>query len=118
MNTTCRKGVLILFQLVSFVCLHHPSYSQNSVPSNFVTLQPIPPSPDAAKIAQFDLNPPNLYTGTTSVPIPIYQINLDGASIPICINYHSGGIRASENASWVGLGWALSTGGSISRTKV
>lgn len=76
---------------------------------------PTPPSPDAAKLAQFDLAPVSLYTGTHSLSIPVYEIQVDGASIPIVLKYHSAGIRAAENASWVGLGWALSTGGSISR---
>ncbi|MEO1519125.1 MAG: hypothetical protein AAFV95_29435, partial [Bacteroidota bacterium] len=32
------------------------------------------------------------------------------------LNYHAGGVKVAEMASWVGLGWSLSAGGMISRT--
>lgn len=79
-------------------------------------IEPIPPSPDAAKLAQFELSPVSMYTGTHNFSVPLYELKLDGRSIPISLNYHSGGIRVAEDAGWTGLGWALSTGGSISRT--
>ncbi|MEL7006002.1 MAG: hypothetical protein AAFN93_25230 [Bacteroidota bacterium] len=79
-------------------------------------LEPTPPAPNAAKLAQFALTPTSPYTGAQNLSVPLHAIEIDGASIPLSISYHSGGIRASENASWVGLGWALSNAGSISRT--
>ncbi len=78
--------------------------------------QIIPPAPNAAKIAQFIEMPTSLYTGSQTLSVPLHTIEFDGVSIPISINYHSGGIRANEDASMVGLGWALNTAGSISRT--
>src|SRR5258708_861810 len=76
----------------------------------------IPPSPNAASIAKFGDIPVSPYTGTTDISVPIYTINTKGISIPIGLDYHTGGIRLADEAGWVGLGWALNSGGMISRT--
>jgi hypothetical protein len=101
--------------LISFllVCVTIKTFSQSTI---YQSHQPIPPSPEAAKLAQFELNPPSAYTGANSISIPVYKIEAKGSIIPISIQYHGSGIRVSENASWVGLGWSLNTGGSITRT--
>ena len=47
----------------------------------------------------------NEYRGLADINIPLYNINIDKVSIPLQLNYFSGGIRVSEEASDVGLGW-------------
>jgi len=59
--------------------------------------------------------PVSQYTGVPSISIPLYEINIKGVSIPIKLDYHAGGIRVDQEATWVGLGWSLSYGGEISR---
>lgn len=59
--------------------------------------------------------PVSLYTGVPSISIPLYEIKLKGKTIPITLNYQSGGIRVDQEATWVGLGWTLSYGGEVSR---
>lgn len=76
----------------------------------------IPPSPNAAALGKYGDLPVSLYTGTTSVDIPIYTVVAGDLKLPISVNYHSGGIKVEEKASNVGLGWALSAGGVIART--
>jgi len=76
----------------------------------------IPPSPDQASLGKYGEFPVDLSTGVPSISIPLIEINEGGISLPITLNYHAGGIKVSEEASWVGLGWSLSAGGSISRT--
>ncbi|HWB27598.1 MAG TPA: DUF5977 domain-containing protein [Chitinophagaceae bacterium] len=76
----------------------------------------IPPSPNAASLMKFSDIPVSTYTGTADVTVPIYNIEAKGISIPVSVAYHTGGIRLREEAGWVGLGWALNAGGSISRT--
>src|SRR5688572_19544164 len=54
--------------------------------------------------------PVSEYTGIPNISIPLYQIEEDGIKIPLLLNYHAGGIRVSQEASWVGLGWDLAIG--------
>lgn len=56
------------------------------------------------------------FTGTPAISIPIHTLREGPLQVPVSVNYHGGGIRASEAASWVGLGWSLNAGGVISRT--
>jgi YD repeat-containing protein len=55
------------------------------------------------------------YVGRPSVTIPIYTINIGNINYPISLNYSSSGVKVSEIGSWVGLGWTINAGGSISR---
>lgn len=81
-----------------------------------VTNPIVPPTPNAMKITEFGGQRPNLYTGTASVSIPLYTIDFDGWKLPLTLSYNATGIRTNEEASEVGLGWALSATGVISRT--
>jgi hypothetical protein len=76
----------------------------------------LPPGPNAATLLKFSEVPVSPYTGTADVTVPIYAIKAKGISIPIDLAYHTGGIRIKEESGWVGLGWVLNAGGSISRT--
>lgn len=76
----------------------------------------IPPSPNAAALMKFTDVPVSPYTGTADVTVPIYTIQAKGITVPVNLAYHTGGIKLKEEASWVGLGWALNAGGAISRT--
>ncbi len=60
--------------------------------------------------------PIGTYTGTPQISVPIYTIEDNNLQIPISLSYNASGIRVAEEASWTGLGWALNTGGVISRT--
>jgi hypothetical protein len=76
----------------------------------------LPPGPNAAMLMKFSDVPVSPYTGTADVTVPIYTVQAKGISVPINLAYHTGGIRVKEESGWVGLGWALNCGGSISRT--
>jgi YD repeat-containing protein len=75
-----------------------------------------PPPPEAAALGKFAETPVSLYTGVPDISIPIYEVKLRGVTLPISLSYHAGGIRVTETASSVGLGWALQAGGNISST--
>lgn len=86
-------------------------------PSNVNMIPNIaPPSPDVAKLMQFESYPVNHYTGLANISIPLYVIKAGDITVPINLNYHTGGIKVTERSGWVGLGWSLEPGGSISRT--
>lgn len=74
------------------------------------------PSPQAYAFAQYADMPVSLYTGVPSIDIPLYTIQVGQFSFPISLSYHASGIKVSQEASWVGLGWNLNAGGNISRT--
>jgi hypothetical protein len=71
-------------------------------------------SPNAAALNKFVEFPVSHFNGLTDISFPLYEIKLKNVSVPITLKYHTGGIRVSEDASWVGLGWALNAGGIIS----
>jgi len=77
--------------------------------------QVVPVSPNSASLGIYGAIPVGHYTGTTNISIPLYEINLDGKKFPISISYHSSGIKVSQEASSIGLGWALNAGGVISK---
>jgi YD repeat-containing protein len=76
----------------------------------------IPPSPTAASLGKYGDVPVSIYTGIPNISIPLYTINSGTLSLPVTLNYHAGGIKVEEEASWVGLGWSLSAGGVITRS--
>lgn len=73
-------------------------------------------TPEAASLGKFQDMPVSYYSGLVNISIPLFEIKIDGLTVPVSMDYHSSGIRASEEASFVGLGWSLNAGGRISRT--
>lgn len=73
-------------------------------------------SPEAASMAVDVDYPVSLYTGVPNIDIPLYTVEVDGFQLPLNLKYHASGIRADQEASWVGLGWTLDVGARISRT--
>lgn len=73
-------------------------------------------TPEVAAFNRFIETPVSYFTGVPSISIPLYEISINGVSIPITLDYHAGGIRVDQDATWVGLGWSLNYGGEISRT--
>jgi YD repeat-containing protein len=76
----------------------------------------MPPSPEASSLGKFVDMPVGLYNGIPQISIPIFNIPINGKSIPISLSYHASGIKVTEIPSSVGLGWALNAGGVITRT--
>ncbi|MGG7667008.1 hypothetical protein, partial [Dyadobacter sp. BHUBP1] len=76
----------------------------------------VPPSPQAASLTRYVDIPVSYYTGTANISIPIYTVQDGKITLPISISYHPSGIKVADEASQVGLGWALNAGGVISRT--
>lgn len=73
----------------------------------------IAPSPTVAAIAKFGQIPIGYNTGVPKISIPLYTLKCGDLTLPISMDYHAGGIRVNDVASWVGLGWSLNMGGAI-----
>lgn len=74
------------------------------------------PSPTASSLGKYGEIPVGYYTGVPDIDIPIHTVTDGPLSLPISLNYHASGMKVAETASWVGLGWSLRAGGTISRT--
>lgn len=103
-----RKTLLLLF----VTCLAAISQAQQKLPS----LDYRPQSPVTAAFTRYGDIPVDLSTGVPSISVPIYTLNAPGINVPISISYHASGIKVSDVASAVGLGWTLNAGGVISRS--
>lgn len=75
-----------------------------------------PPSPTASSLGKYADWPVNLYTGVPGINVPLYTVQGRRMTVPITLNYHASGIKVSEIASWVGLGFSLDAGGVITRS--
>jgi YD repeat-containing protein len=88
--------------------------SSQPFPSTY-EVQKVPANPDVAQLGRFGDIPVNKYNGTANISVPIYEIDHDGLKIPIALKYNTSGIKVEQEASWVGLGWSLSEGMTITR---
>ncbi|WP_448105197.1 hypothetical protein [Pedobacter panaciterrae] len=102
-------ALCVVFQATT----HAQSQSLNPTFENMA-----PPSPNAAALGKFGSSPVGLSTGVPSVKVPIFTWHGKNfaKSVDVSLDYHAGGVQVDEMASNVGLGWALNTGGVISRT--
>ncbi len=78
--------------------------------------KPAQQSPNVAAIQKYGDFNVNLYTGIPDISIPLFEIQSGEITVPIVLSYHAGGIRYTDRASWVGLGWSVQVGGQITRT--
>jgi YD repeat-containing protein len=103
-----RSGIFIaLFFFFSISAFGQSS--QYFIPGVF------PQSPNTASQAKFGDYEVSMFTGIPNISIPLYEVKSGDLSVPITLSYHASGIKVAEVASWVGLGWSISAGGSVSR---
>jgi hypothetical protein len=72
-----------------------------------------PRTPESSGFEKYGATQVNEFTGTTNINIPIYTLKSRFLEAPITLSYQATGIRVSQEASWVGLGWDLNAGGRI-----
>lgn len=100
------KKIILSTLVIGLAIIGNPALSQRV----------ISPSPTAAGLTRSMDIPVNLYTGVPQINVPFYSLpHSNGASIPVGISYHAGGIKVQDVAGPVGLGWNLSAGGMITR---
>lgn len=76
----------------------------------------IPPSPTSETFKQFAGYKPSLATGTVNVPIPLYDIQVGGFSLPLSMQYYTQGIKMTDDPYPCGYGWIFSPGLRVTRT--
>lgn len=90
-----------------------PADVQSTVEKNFPI--PVQKSPNASSIERYGNYDVNLYTGLPNISIPLHTVKSGPIEFPVSLSYHSSGIKYTDQASWVGLGWSLIAGGQITR---
>lgn len=88
------------------------------IPNNFPLPKVVPLSPEMHGLGKYGDIPVSTYTGTPDISIPIYTAKSGKLELPIALSYHATGIKVSQEASWVGLGWNLIAGGSVALVDV
>lgn len=89
--------------------MSHISTSQN------LHLIPEVKSPNVANFETFGNVPVNFFTGTPNISIPIYTLQSGNIQVPINLSYHPSNVKPATQPGWVGFGWSLNPGGSITR---
>lgn len=75
-------------------------------------------TPEAFSFEQEVFRPISYYTGQANISIPLTQIQTNEITIPVTLNYvGGGGLRAINPYSSAGMGWRITAGGAITRTK-
>ncbi|MEZ2443355.1 RHS repeat domain-containing protein [Chitinophaga sp. RCC_12] len=106
------KGIcLLLFSLFFRVAL----FAQNG-PGMMDIPKVIQPSPNAASLGKYGDVPVGLYTGIPGISVPLYTAYIGKVPLPISLSYYASGLKVSELASQVGLGWTLNAGGAVTRS--
>ncbi len=110
---TLKTSLLIrsFFATLTFTLLANFCFGQ----SNFQPRNVTPASPDVANFAKYGSYEVSYFTGLPDISIPLYTITQNDLSVPIVLRYHASGIKVTDDAGWVGLGWSLDAGGQISR---
>ncbi|GAA3934865.1 hypothetical protein GCM10022406_19100 [Hymenobacter algoricola] len=75
----------------------------------------MPSSPNAAALERYALMPVNEASGTPGISLPLYEGRSGQLAVSVAASYHASGVRVTDVASWLGLGWALNAGGTITR---
>lgn len=112
------KGLLLSFAALLTAIANSfgqlPSPVQDNINRN--APNPVPKSPNVASLGKFGDYQVSHFSGLPEISIPLFEVKSGSISIPITLSYHASGVKPTDVASWVGLGWALSTGGQVSRS--
>lgn len=106
---------ILITGLYSLLCIANVKVLHAQTPGTaFTQMASLPlQAPQAASLSKYAEYPVSYYNGLATISLPIYTIGYADISVPISLNYHGGGIKVNEEASWVGLGWTLDVGGEL-----
>jgi YD repeat-containing protein len=100
---------------IIFILCFFKSFSQDvSKPSEgFPKIFPL--SPNSSSLGLYGQVPINQFTGNATLSIPLLEIKSNDLFLPISLSYSSDGIKIDQYESNVGMGWALNSGGVVTR---
>ena len=106
------KTALTLFLPLCFVIA---ASSVSSAQSAFRQSEPQVLSPSAYEFCKYGEVPVDYFNGLPSITVPLTEIRAKGYTLPIYLTYHASGNKPDQHPGWVGQGWSLHAGGSITR---
>jgi YD repeat-containing protein len=109
------RYILIVLLFISVTQATFAQSAQNNEEKKFPNL-PVSPSPKAYEMAKYVEFPTVDNYGLAPINIPILSLKDKDIVHNIELNYHGGGVKVAQEATWVGLGWNLKAGGVISRS--
>lgn len=74
-----------------------------------------PQSPNATPFAVTGKYPVNMYKGVPIISIPLFSTKSGDSNFGMSLDYNIKSVKPSTVPTWVGLGWNLNIGGSITR---
>lgn len=105
-----------LFSKVIFIAilfLGYHAYAQDDLEDLYIPTTPSPKLAELSKYADFETVGQN---GVVPIGIPLFNISAGKYTHPVSLSYHASGIKVNQDATWVGLGWSITMGGSITRS--
>lgn len=75
----------------------------------------ITPQVESFQITKCGNLTPSLYTGAMTYSLPLYTYSDPDFCLPITLEYNYDGYKVARSAGTIGLGWALNSGGIITR---
>lgn len=113
LKSNCKGLLITSFNFCLLICSNVALGQSSTAAKSFVVS---PKSPNVAAMEKYGNFEVNLFHGVPEINISIFEVKSKGFSIPINLSYHASGIKVSDVASWVGLGWSINSGGQISRS--
>lgn len=110
-----KKHILPLIMILMTSMAFGQMIPESNV-SPFYIKENVPQSPEISSLGTYGQFQASPYNGKANISIPLHTLDFDGVQIPITLSYNSSGVRVTQEASWVGLNWNLSTSFGISRT--
>ncbi len=115
MHIMKRFSLFFIFFGIFWISTNYGQGQPNTEYTQQQVNKAVPVSPNAASLGIFGSVPVGHYTGVPNINIPLYEIQSGDVELPIKLSYHASGIKLAQEASSVGLGWALNAGGCITR---
>ncbi|SKC59427.1 YD repeat-containing protein, partial [Bacteroidales bacterium WCE2008] len=74
-------------------------------------------TPNAYEMVKYGRVPVDYFNGLANVTIPLTDVRAHGYTLPVYLTYHGSGNLTEQHPGWVGQGWFLHAGGSITRVQ-
>lgn len=98
-----KDNLKTIYLLVYFLMINYLHSQINTLDELNKTIVP----PNVYEYTKYGDKNINQYSGQATVKITLTTVNTDAVSIPLELEYYTGGIKANEEANFVGLGWSM-----------